>query len=421
MKSIKLVSVIGLFAVSIFVVLITVVSRGKDRVISVRIETEKGHSLQGQKVTGKPVFNVFVENSGSMNGYVKGVTRFEQAVYGYLSDIKIADITDTLNLFYINSDILPQGKVTTDLVVLEDFIERLEPASFAQKGGNKATTDLSNTLKMILKEGDENTVSVFVSDCIFSPGKGKNAQEYLVNQEIGIKNSFAECLKRQSLSVVIYQLSSQFGGLYFNREDTPRSISTERPYYIWIMGSTENVSDLIKKVPKEKLRGSGVQNSCVLYTGCEKMDYAILQSPKIGSFNFSKGKDKKEKQTNLYNPKKESKGKGAGKFMFAVGVDFSHLPLDDAYVMNPDNYFINNRDYTIEIEKADKKKYSHILKLSTQVINPCQLSIKLMNTIPTWVEVKNDSVGLDLYKDNALNKTFGIKSLVRGVSEAFAQ
>lgn len=37
----------------------------------------------------KCVYNIYVENSGSMDGYVKGVTEFEQSVYSYLSDIKI--------------------------------------------------------------------------------------------------------------------------------------------------------------------------------------------------------------------------------------------------------------------------------------------------------------------------------------------
>ncbi|MDR1023227.1 MAG: hypothetical protein LBL94_08165 [Prevotellaceae bacterium] len=55
----------------------------------------------------KPTVNVYMENSGSMDGYVKGVTMFEQAVYSYLSDIKISDFTNTLNLFYINSKIIP--------------------------------------------------------------------------------------------------------------------------------------------------------------------------------------------------------------------------------------------------------------------------------------------------------------------------
>ena len=35
-----------------------------------------------------PTIKVFVENSGSMDGYVKGATDFENAVYSYLSDIQ---------------------------------------------------------------------------------------------------------------------------------------------------------------------------------------------------------------------------------------------------------------------------------------------------------------------------------------------
>ena len=35
-----------------------------------------------------PTIKVFVENSGSMDGYVKGATDFENAVYSYLSDLQ---------------------------------------------------------------------------------------------------------------------------------------------------------------------------------------------------------------------------------------------------------------------------------------------------------------------------------------------
>lgn len=49
--------------------------------------------------TGKPAIaqlpkcnvSVYIENSASMDGYVKGVTEFEQAIYSYISDIKLAD------------------------------------------------------------------------------------------------------------------------------------------------------------------------------------------------------------------------------------------------------------------------------------------------------------------------------------------
>ena len=48
-----------------------------------------------------PVVNVYLENSGSMDGYVKGQTEFEQIVYNYLVNLKLAKITSELNLFYI--------------------------------------------------------------------------------------------------------------------------------------------------------------------------------------------------------------------------------------------------------------------------------------------------------------------------------
>lgn len=88
-----------------------------------------------------PTIKVFVENSGSMDGYVKGATDFENAVYSYLSDIQHADLgvrTDslaaknTLILNYINSEVLQQKPD------VREFIEALEPADFKMKGGKEA-------------------------------------------------------------------------------------------------------------------------------------------------------------------------------------------------------------------------------------------------------------------------------------------
>ena len=112
----------------------------------------------------KCVYNIYVENSGSMYGYVKGVTEFEQSVYSYLSDIKISDICSEMNLYYINS---VMHKQPADV---EDFIYRLEPNTFKAKGGNMATTDLSNIIGNILKTHGRDTVSILISDFVFSPG-----------------------------------------------------------------------------------------------------------------------------------------------------------------------------------------------------------------------------------------------------------
>ncbi|MDR3093329.1 MAG: hypothetical protein LBU62_01635, partial [Bacteroidales bacterium] len=89
----------------------------------------------------KPVVNVYIENSGSMDGYVKGVTEFENAVYNYLSDIMISGVSDSLNLFYINSEIIKYG---SDIA---DFIEKLEPTTFKARGGNRGTSDIANVME----------------------------------------------------------------------------------------------------------------------------------------------------------------------------------------------------------------------------------------------------------------------------------
>ena len=164
--------------------------------------------------TTKCVYNIYVENSGSMDGYVKGVTRFEQSVYSYLSDIKISDICSEMNLYYINSEMHKQKPDVAD------FIEKLEPNTFKAKGGNRKTTDLSNIIGDILDTHGKDTVSILVSDFVFSPGSGVNADDYLLNQQIGIKNHFAYKLKSNpNLAMMLYHLSSNFNGRYYDRNN----------------------------------------------------------------------------------------------------------------------------------------------------------------------------------------------------------
>ena len=111
--------------------------------------------------------NVYIENSASMDGYVKGVTEFESSLYSYLSDIKLADFCQSLNLNYINSKPLPQPDD------VRDFIERLEPDSFRRKGGDRSTTDISNLFQTIMTEQGKNDIAILVSDFVFSPGQDK--------------------------------------------------------------------------------------------------------------------------------------------------------------------------------------------------------------------------------------------------------
>ena len=384
--------------------------RGSNQTSTTSVATPTSISPNVAQNKTLPIYNIYIENSGSMYGYVKGVTEFEQSVYSYLSDIKISKLTDTLNLYYINSKIIPQG---TDV---SDFIEKLEPNTFKLKGGNMASSDISDNLKMILNESKQNTVSVFVSDCIFSPGSGKNAQQYLVNQQIGIKILFANYIKDRDIAVMIYQLSSKFDGQYFNKNNKPTYISSNRPFYIWVIGNKSNISMLQAKVKQEKFKGSGVKNAYTLVKGNSKVDFGVLQAPKFGTFE----RDKSNAKRHIINIKKETNGKNADKFMFSVGVDFSKIPLNNEYKLDKSNYQLNDKDYSIEIDNyKGPLNYTHILKLTTKIIKNSNLVIELKNKLPNWVDLMNDNDGIDINKDGAINKTFGIKYLIGGVYDAF--
>lgn len=356
----------------------------------------------------KPAINVYIENSGSMDGYVKGVTDFKHAVYSYLSDIKISTLTREINLFYINSKIIPYGSD------ISDFIEKLDPNSFRVRGGNRGTSDISNVLDSILSNTEENTISMLVSDCIFSPGKGKDADQYLINQQIGIKTNFAKYLWRNANSAIcVYQLSSQFDGYYYNREDAKKKINDRRPFYIWIIGDKKQVTELSTKIPVSKIKGGGIENTFIIMQGNQTIDYAIR--PGTGKFSL----DKKEPKKKIVKAKKGH----SGKLSFAVNADFSQFLLGDKYLTNVDNYTLNDKDYILAITNSPQGSgsYTHSLNLSSEKVKPSYLSIKLKTHVPEWVERMNDNVGLDIHADESMHKTYGIKYLINGVYEAFTQ
>jgi hypothetical protein len=367
--------------------------------------TPGGTTTVGGTVTIKPTVNVYIENSGSMDGYVKGVTEFEQTVYNYLNDIKISEITDTLNLYYINSQVIPQG---SDIA---DFIEKLEPSNFKAKGGNRGASDIANVLETVLKETNAGKVAILVTDGIFSPGKGKDAKQYLVNQQIGIKRIFADYLKtNKTTAVMVYQLQSKFSGIYYNNVDAKISLNENRPFYIWVIGDVKWLCNLREKIADDKLKERSAAQSFNVFTamnGSQTVKYAI--NPSIGKF-------KKSKMDNKTIEKLE-KDSHTGKVKFAVNVDFSHLLLDESYLLDVNNY-ANSSKYDLEIKKASTKGggYTHVLYFtSDDRVYAGVVTVKLKADMPAWVETVNDDNGTTA----VINKTYGIKYQLGGVYDAF--
>jgi hypothetical protein len=365
--------------------------------------------------------NVYLENSASMYGYVKGVTEFETAIYNLLGDFKISGLCDSLNLNYINKTI-PYKKQNALPADIQDFIEKLEPSDFKQRGGDRSVSDLKNILNSVLKTVNDKNAAVLISDFVFSPGKNANAQDYLNNQGVGIKIDFAEKLKDFDLSAVVIQLQSNFDGLYYDKTDKPLSFKGKRPYYVWIFGSTQQISSILNKKVLDNIKG-GYSNRLVLQSikGISEPNYKILYSPKIGSFS---AKQLNAKIISDASASKENQNKGL--FGFNVAVDFSKCLQDENYFLDTNNYILSNTKYQLTVETITDKNdaslsgFTHLLKLQTTELREEVLKIDIVGKTPSWVF---NSTSIDDSKILSVNseqqKTFGLQYLIEGVNDAF--
>ena len=359
------------------------------------------------KIDFNPVVNVYLENSGSMDGYVKGQTEFEQIVYNYLVNLKLAKITSNLNLFYINSNLLPQQDD------VQDFIEKLEPSSFRAKGGNRGTSDISNMIGMIMKEMNDSTVSIFISDCIFSPGRGKDAGEYLNNQKIGIKNVVGQYFNAHpKLAVMGYRCLSTFNGYYYDKNDSGTLYIGKRPFYIWLFGTQGALNRIQNEMLKNRYQLDGVQNDFMAFAGGTTMPdscYAVKRGS--GKFDLKKS-DPKHSIENLKADKN-------GKVRFSVEVNYAPFILSDSYLCDTSMYVLNDPKYrVVAVERIKEyKKYSHVIHIEADKVHPSNLEIKLCTGSPIWPDYFNDDKGCALSEINA-EKTFGIKHMADGIAEA---
>ena len=124
------------------------------------------------------VLNVYVENSGSMNGYACDGSEFKDAVYDYVS--KLSSCVQQTHLNFINSKVVPSREG------LHDFIWGLTPNTIGKGDGSHANSQISNMLKTILAQTDKKAVSVFISDCILDVPQGAaNSFFHLAQTDIG--------------------------------------------------------------------------------------------------------------------------------------------------------------------------------------------------------------------------------------------
>lgn len=387
----------------LFTIVLFLPACGNNRKSKTIISSSDTDSKQVIVEKTKPIVNVYVENSGSMFGYIRNGNDFDRSISSLYTSIKVSDFSDSINLFYINSRTFKEN------ADISTFIRNTNIHNTTNWPGDLTRTDMCTLFDMVTSAVNNNVISIFVSDCIFSPGN-EDANKYIGAQKDCITLMINQKLKRLNMAFVIHRLLSSFQGNYFDCEDRPTQINGVRPFYIWVVGSREIIAEFNQKVSKDKIEGQ-LKNSFTIFKSDSKTSYAVQLGPKIGDFE----------RTSPTSIKKTKKDNDSGRFMFSVAVDFSALLVDDSYLIKPHNYFISNPNYSIEILKKPMGKHTHLIKINStaKIISPTKLTIQLKNIIPKWVDEFSDESCANIKSEGMMQKTYGLKQIVQGVYAAY--
>lgn len=391
-------------------------------------DRDDGDNVFYDSETGKADYpikiNLFIENSASMNGFINDASSFQNAITALVSKLKNVYGKDNINLGFINASIVAQHgddpyQLVNKMLVKSNFTN----------AGSTSTTDLNNLIKQVLDNTDDNTVSFFVSDCIYSIKNDKSTTTTrLEGCQNGTMDKFQEKLKEfDDLSILFIRMESNFNGGYWDYKHPSGTASQQlkdcnRPYFICVVGSDRNIKELNSRIRMEDLKGYGQQ---YYLSGKDYSNtfYTAISRP------YNKGRYKVEDFSTIrLNNTKD--------LQFAIAINLDGFPMSKEEKMDLANYVIDgnfNKVDLVPIDSNIEKKLSpneinniksngctHLLVVSSNGF-PSDFTIKVKPTIPEWVNELSsiDDTGISNDNKEELRKTFGISYFINGAAAAY--
>lgn len=366
-----------------------------------------------------PTINVYLEISGSMNGYVNGGTSvFQQVVKEYLSGINNADFASAVNYYYISNKITPKG---TDL---DGFITKLTPSSFGASGGG-ATTDIGGIFKTILERTDNNTISIFISDCIISPGSNKDTGAYARGQMTDVRDAIVGYTNQYNdLACLVYQFDSGFNGRYFDFENRPRNVNMQRPFYIWVFGHTLPVANLkLHYVPDRDFKVAPIRNQWMIFNTPLN---ALQNNNKYGLLLPNTVKNGKYTWVDPTTMRGVQRLDETYRFSFGAYLLIAQGLMGDDYIEDTANYnhmvskAVKEEFYgAIEKDYNQSSSYTETFRVDSD--SPFQkgtFTLAFIPKVPRWAFDCSDNDDRSFTGAND-NKTYGLEYIFKGVYNGF--
>ena len=373
--------------------------------------------------------NIYFENSGSMNGFINQVSEYQDAIQNMLAWLEYYYNVENIKLHYINRSIINMQK--PDNETLLNFAQyMLSPQQF-KSHGNGASTDLNSIVDMILNQTDNNTISILLSDNIYSISGAKTVPVLLSECKNRTLQAFLNKSKdlqnkhRQSMSTTIIQLYSQFNGGYWDYQhptgQASQTLNCKRPYYMCVIGENSLVGTFNNKFDVTKM--NGYKNRYVLtdISNLNPVCSVLINTYKTGKF-------KKVDDTTIRDAKIDSH---KHVFSFAIAIDLKGVPLSDDEKCNINLFEVSNGyvvDEVIKIKNASIapidnnscQNCTHIVKISTTNTQTPSFTFSMKRQLPDWIVSCSSENDTHIDKDiNEQSKTFGLLYFVNGIKESY--
>lgn len=357
----------------------------------------------------KPVVKIYLENSGSMFGYIRSGGNFVNVISQIAGDCDL----EAKKVSYV----LINGVETKLGANLSKFTKSLSVKGM--RVGDPSTSDLNMIFSKALKNAGKGKISILISDGIYSVnGSPSQLLAKLKTQSIITRNNFIKRLKEENLVTQLIKLKANFKGNYYPAAGGKVNINQERPYYVWVIGKKEYINKVFPDNYFEDLPGF---IDVVKYIKLDenKPSCGLLKHKVKGNYTYRLGLSLNDVEPrNLVTS-------------FSVGFDFSHIPLPSSYFDQTEIYR-NNLGYKVvsvdhfsdlsSIAKASaqrsiKSNCSHIVTFEKRNAPWGNMNLVVKNLKPLWIDNTHDNDDANIKGD--ASKTFGFKFLTKGINDAY--
>lgn len=371
----------------------------------------------------------YIENSGSMFGYVNGTTEFVEVVNKLAQYPNLINIDTHFSYNLISGKKDPKGiEPELEIFKIGDNPQILK-STLTQKGLDRKSSscsDLNEMFNIAINEAKSDSISILISDGIYDVGGSINPIGVLRNEGSSTTANFIKRLGKDDIETLLIKLESDFNGSYHPANVTDpkgksKIINQKRPYYIWIFGGSNLLNEYFPEEIIANLRG---YNDHARFRKTTKNDFRFEG---IGYNNFGFKKDNSNPKTfELYHNVTNSN-------QFTIAVDYSNINLSNSYLTSIGNYscssnYVVNKIISIEENsKSELQTYTdmldfkptHIITITSKMRQPDigNVSITLNKRLPDWINESN--VDNDYPFDGSTTKTFGFSTLIKGIEEAY--